>query len=138
MIQVIDHYENPRNVGSMDKDDANVGTGLVGAPACGDVMKLQVNESVAWLYLASRDYFVTICAYDCITAIFCWKNKVNCCNLSAQLVSAIKNWTFVTFKQWLSYNYVIMNMLGGCLPETQSKGIYFISGLKSCRSRLRN
>lgn len=40
--QVIDHYENPRNVGSMDKKDMNVGTGLVGAPACGDVMKLQV------------------------------------------------------------------------------------------------
>ncbi|XP_015760010.1 PREDICTED: iron sulfur cluster assembly protein 1, mitochondrial-like [Acropora digitifera] len=39
---VIDHYENPRNVGSLDKDDSNVGTGLVGAPACGDVMKLQV------------------------------------------------------------------------------------------------
>ena len=40
--KVIDHYENPRNVGSMDKDDDNVGTGLVGAPACGDVMKLQI------------------------------------------------------------------------------------------------
>src|SRR3954470_14897492 len=40
--QVIDHYENPRNVGSMAKDDADVGTGLVGAPACGDVMKLQI------------------------------------------------------------------------------------------------
>lgn len=39
---VIDHYENPRNVGSLDKKDKNVGTGLVGAPACGDVMKLQV------------------------------------------------------------------------------------------------
>ncbi|CAG9460813.1 unnamed protein product [Pedinophyceae sp. YPF-701] len=39
---VLDHYENPRNVGSMDKDDPNVGTGLVGAPACGDVMKLQI------------------------------------------------------------------------------------------------
>merc|ERR1712166_355176 len=39
---VIDHYENPRNVGSMDKNDKNVGTGLVGAPACGDVMKLQI------------------------------------------------------------------------------------------------
>ena len=39
---MIDHYENPRNVGSMDKNDAGVGTGLVGAPACGDVMKLQV------------------------------------------------------------------------------------------------
>ena len=40
--QLIDHYENPRNVGSMDKQDPNVGTGLVGAPACGDVMKLQI------------------------------------------------------------------------------------------------
>lgn len=40
--KVIDHYENPRNVGSMDKDDVHVGTGLVGAPACGDVMKLQI------------------------------------------------------------------------------------------------
>ena len=40
--KVVDHYENPRNVGSMDKNDDNVGTGLVGAPACGDVMKLQI------------------------------------------------------------------------------------------------
>ena len=42
LSKVIDHYENPRNVGSLDKDDSSVGTGLVGAPACGDVMKLQV------------------------------------------------------------------------------------------------
>lgn len=40
--QVIDHYENPRNVGSFDKNDPDVGTGMVGAPACGDVMKLQI------------------------------------------------------------------------------------------------
>lgn len=40
--KLIDHYENPRNVGSMDKTAADVGTGLVGAPACGDVMKLQI------------------------------------------------------------------------------------------------
>lgn len=40
--KVIDHYENPRNVGSLDKNDQQVGTGLVGAPACGDVMKLQI------------------------------------------------------------------------------------------------
>jgi nitrogen fixation protein NifU and related proteins len=40
--KVIDHYENPRNVGSFDKDDGEVGTGMVGAPACGDVMKLQI------------------------------------------------------------------------------------------------
>ena len=43
--KVIDHYENPRNVGSMDKEDPSVGTGLVGAPACGDVMKLQIKIS---------------------------------------------------------------------------------------------
>ncbi|MDO1509310.1 Fe-S cluster assembly scaffold IscU [Neisseria sp. Dent CA1/247] len=40
--KVIDHYENPRNVGSFDKNDESVGTGMVGAPACGDVMKLQI------------------------------------------------------------------------------------------------
>jgi nitrogen fixation NifU-like protein len=45
--KVLDHYENPRNVGSLDKNDPHVGTGMVGAPACGDVMKLQikVNDS---------------------------------------------------------------------------------------------
>jgi nitrogen fixation NifU-like protein len=45
--KVVDHYENPRNVGSLDKNDPTVGTGMVGAPACGDVMKLQikVNEN---------------------------------------------------------------------------------------------
>ena len=40
--KVLDHYQNPRNVGSLDKDDPNVGTGVVGAPECGDVMKLQI------------------------------------------------------------------------------------------------
>jgi len=46
--KVLDHYENPRNVGSLDKGDESVGTGMVGAPACGDVMKLQirVNDGV--------------------------------------------------------------------------------------------
>ena len=45
--KVVDHFENPRNVGSLDKNDPNVGTGLVGAPACGDVMKLQLRISDA-------------------------------------------------------------------------------------------
>ena len=45
--QVIDHYENPRNVGSFAKDDEDVGTGMVGAPACGDVMKLQIKVNPA-------------------------------------------------------------------------------------------
>jgi nitrogen fixation NifU-like protein len=43
--KVIEHYENPRNVGAMDKEDPSVGTGLVGAPACGDVMRLQIRVS---------------------------------------------------------------------------------------------
>ena len=43
--KVLDHYENPRNVGTLDKNDPNVGTGLVGAPACGDVMRLQIRVS---------------------------------------------------------------------------------------------
>ncbi len=43
--KVIDHYENPRNVGGFDKEDPNVGSGMVGAPACGDVMKLQIKVS---------------------------------------------------------------------------------------------
>ncbi|MGB5277148.1 MAG: Fe-S cluster assembly scaffold IscU [Gammaproteobacteria bacterium] len=43
--KVLDHYENPRNVGSFNKDEANVGTGMVGAPACGDVMRLQIKVS---------------------------------------------------------------------------------------------
>lgn len=51
-VKVVDHYENPKNVGTLDKQSRNVGTGLVGAPACGDVMKLQV--SLAHLPI---DYF---------------------------------------------------------------------------------
>ena len=43
--KVLDHYENPRNVGTLDKNDPNVGTGMVGAPACGDVMKLMIKVS---------------------------------------------------------------------------------------------
>uniref|UniRef100_A0A452ZYE0 Iron-sulfur cluster assembly protein n=1 Tax=Aegilops tauschii subsp. strangulata TaxID=200361 RepID=A0A452ZYE0_AEGTS len=45
--RVVDHYSNPRNVGAFDKDDADVGTGLVGAPACGDVMKMQIRVDQA-------------------------------------------------------------------------------------------
>jgi nitrogen fixation NifU-like protein len=46
-VKVIDHYENPRNVGTFSKDDDGVGTGMVGAPACGDVMKLQIKVNKA-------------------------------------------------------------------------------------------
>ena len=45
--KVLDHYENPRNVGVFDKDESNIGTGMVGAPACGDVMRLQIKVSDA-------------------------------------------------------------------------------------------
>lgn len=51
---VIDHYDNPRNVGSFDKTDPNVGTGLVGAPQCGDVMKLQVKFDGAGQIIDAR------------------------------------------------------------------------------------
>jgi nitrogen fixation NifU-like protein len=55
--KVIDHYENPRNVGSFDKSDPSVGTGMVGAPACGDVMKLQIKvEDVIITYARFKTY----------------------------------------------------------------------------------
>ncbi len=62
--QVIDHYENPRNVGSFDKSDTDVGTGMVGAPACGDVMKLQIKVNDAGIITDAR--FKT---YGCGSAI---------------------------------------------------------------------
>jgi nitrogen fixation NifU-like protein len=62
--KVIDHYENPRNVGSFDKDAAGVGTGIVGAPACGDVMKLQIKVNEAGVIEDAR--FKT---YGCGSAI---------------------------------------------------------------------
>lgn len=62
--KVIDHYENPRNVGSFDKSDTQVGTGMVGAPACGDVMKLQIKVNAEGLIEDAR--FKT---YGCGSAI---------------------------------------------------------------------
>lgn len=62
--QVIDHYENPRNVGSFDKNDHDVGTGMVGAPACGDVMKLQIKVNTDGIITDAR--FKT---YGCGSAI---------------------------------------------------------------------
>jgi len=62
--KVIDHYENPRNVGSFNKDDTDVGTGMVGAPACGDVMKLQIKVNKAGVIIDAR--FKT---YGCGSAI---------------------------------------------------------------------
>jgi nitrogen fixation NifU-like protein len=62
--KVLDHYENPRNVGSFDKNDPNVGTGMVGAPACGDVMKLQIKVNAQGVIEDAR--FKT---YGCGSAI---------------------------------------------------------------------
>ena len=62
--QVIDHYENPRNVGSFEKGDTSVGTGMVGAPACGDVMKLQIKVNADGIIEDAR--FKT---YGCGSAI---------------------------------------------------------------------
>jgi nitrogen fixation protein NifU and related proteins len=62
--KLMDHYENPRNVGNLDKDDKGVGTGMVGAPACGDVMRLQIKVSDAGVIEDAR--FKT---YGCGSAI---------------------------------------------------------------------
>jgi len=62
--KVIDHYENPRNVGSFEKDDPTIGTGMVGAPACGDVMKLQIKVGTDGIITDAR--FKT---YGCGSAI---------------------------------------------------------------------
>ena len=62
--KVVDHYENPRNVGSFSKDDEDVGTGMVGAPACGDVMKLQIKVNTEGVITDAR--FKT---YGCGSAI---------------------------------------------------------------------
>jgi nitrogen fixation NifU-like protein len=62
--QVVDHFENPKNVGSFDKDDVSVGTGLVGAPACGDVLRLQIKVNEQGLIEDAR--FKT---YGCGSAI---------------------------------------------------------------------
>ena len=62
--KVVDHYENPRNVGSFDKSDTDIGTGMVGAPACGDVMKLQIKVNNAGVITDAK--FKT---YGCGSAI---------------------------------------------------------------------
>jgi iron-sulfur cluster assembly enzyme ISCU, mitochondrial len=70
----LEHYENPRNVGSLDKKDKNVGTGLVGAPACGDVMKLQIKVDDEGKIIDAK--FKT---FGCGSAIG-KKNKSSCFN----------------------------------------------------------
>ena len=71
--KVLDHYENPRNVGKLDDDDENVGTGMVGAPACGDVMRLQIkvdNNGV----IEDAKFKTYGCAVVLLLALVCLQN----------------------------------------------------------------
>ena len=61
---VIDHYENPRNMGSLDKTDKNVGSGLVGAPACGDVMKIQIKVNICFC-----NCVIVVCIFMCLLMV---------------------------------------------------------------------
>ena len=100
--KVIDHYENPRNVGSLPKEDANVGTGLVGAPECGDVMKLQVkvnpfgcgsaiaSSSLAteWLKGKTVDQALAIKNTDIVAELSLPPVKIHCSVLAEDAIKA--------------------------------------------------
>lgn len=85
MFQVVDHYENPRNVGSLDKTSKNVGTGLVGAPACGDVMKLQVLAGCKGTSFAHRTFcFICPVRWD---EWLSWMMRVETCLVLKEITS---------------------------------------------------
>jgi nitrogen fixation NifU-like protein len=98
--KVIDHYENPRNVGSLSKEDPNVGTGLVGAPECGDVMKLQVktfgcgsaiaSSSLAteWLKGKTVDEALAIKNTDIVAELSLPPVKIHCSVLAEDAIKA--------------------------------------------------
>ena len=81
--KVIEHYENPHNVGTLDKDDPSVGTGLVGAPACGDVMRLQIRVSESGVIVVSRisseirPIDTRVCCQESKTCDSCWMGEKN-------------------------------------------------------------
>jgi len=75
--KVIDHYNNPRNVGSLDKQDPNVGTGLVGAPECGDVMKLQIEFRVQIKHECSNCHDTWFADSQEITCPHCNSNRIS-------------------------------------------------------------
>ncbi|MCY1278354.1 Iron-sulfur cluster assembly scaffold protein IscU [compost metagenome] len=66
--KVIDHYENPRNVGKLDAEDPDVGTGMVGAPACGDVMRLQIKVNEQGVIEDAKKIHCSVLAEDAIKA----------------------------------------------------------------------
>ena len=84
--KLIDHYENPRNVGSFDKSDTDVGTGMVGAPACGDVMKLQIKVGKEgyqfFLKLAADDSEYEVAYGKRNKNRWCWALKEDICHCS--------------------------------------------------------
>ncbi|NWZ94542.1 ISCU enzyme, partial [Nesospiza acunhae] len=85
--QVVDHYENPRNVGSLDRNAKNVGTGLVGAPACGDVMKLQVTLGTRW-HLGGVDEALKIKNTDIAKELCLPPVKLHCSMLAEDAIKA--------------------------------------------------
>ena len=99
--KVIDHYNNPRNVGSMDKSSADVGTGLVGAPECGDVMKLQIKvnretnviEEAEWVKGKTVDEALTIKNMDIVKELSLPPVKIHCSVLAEDAIrAAIGDW----------------------------------------------
>ena len=101
--KLIDHYENPRNVGTLDKDDQSVGTGLVGAPACGDVMRLQIkvnDEGViedvkfkTFVKMKSIEDAKKITNKEFVDELSLPPVKVHCSVLAEDAIkSAIKDW----------------------------------------------
>lgn len=100
--QVLDHYKNPRNVGTMDKNNNAVGTGMVGSPSCGDVMKLQIKVREDGVIEDAK--FKT---YGCGSAI-----------ASSSLVTewvkakhSIKHWPFVTLPLWKNWLYPLLKYI---------------------------
>jgi len=88
--KVLDHYENPRNVGSFDKADLQVGTGMVGAPACGDVMKLQIKVSLLteWVKGKSLDEAREIKNTDIAEELALPPVKIHCSVLAEDAIKA--------------------------------------------------
>ncbi|CAF1742148.1 unnamed protein product [Brassica oleracea var. botrytis] len=84
---VIDHFDNPRNVGSFNKNDPNVGTEFVGAPACGDLMKLQVNAT-EWVKGKSMEEVLTIKNSQIAKHLFLPPVKLHCSMLAEDAIKA--------------------------------------------------
>ncbi|KAL0364574.1 UNVERIFIED_CONTAM: Iron-sulfur cluster assembly protein 1 [Sesamum angustifolium] len=110
--RVVDHYNNPRNVGSFDKNDPSVGTGLVGAPACGDVMKLQIKvDEVKLLMLVLRLSAVVPRSPPPLLEIAISSLKLHCSMLAEDAIkAAVKDYEAKRFKdlqgQWLDAGVV--------------------------------